>query len=91
MDREKAKNVIKKGQESNVEIELGDSKATFSRAELENIEEIEDYDDEELLERFNSLDYLIFERGQSSIRDLQLWRLMTLEIQERELEDEVKK
>ena len=62
----------------------------FSRANMDDWEEIKGIDDEELINQFKGLEYLINEAG-FSIRDLQLLDLCSLEIKRRGLEDKVVK
>lgn len=60
----------------------------FSRADMNDWEEIKGIDDEELIRRFGGLEYMIDEVG-FSIRDLQIFGLYSLEIKRRNLENKV--
>ena len=88
MNRKKAEEFLSIGQEDSI---IGTTpKGTtlvFARAGNRDIERIESMSDDELVRQFKSLDYVLFEYGQVSIYDLEVYTLMEMEIENRKLLD----
>jgi len=86
MDRKKAEEFLSIGREDRI---IGTTpKGTtlvFARADNTDIEEIENMSDDELIKQFKSLDWLLFEYGQVSISDLEIYTLMEMEMESRKL------
>ena len=88
MDRKKAEEFLSIGQEDRI---IGTTpKGTtlvFARADNADIERIEGMSDDELVRQFKSLGQVLFEYGQVSIYDLEVYTLMEMEIENRKLLD----
>ena len=83
MDRVKAKEVLQSFKRESFKV--GNSILTFSRAEEEDIDRIESLTDEELLERYKSMVWLNYIYGQTSVRDIQTITLLELELDQRNI------
>lgn len=83
MDRVKAKEVLQSFKRESFKV--GNSILTFSRAEEEDIDIIESLTDEELLERYKSMVWLNYIYGQTSVRDIQTITLLELELDQRNI------
>lgn len=81
MDRESAQKLFTAY--GRPQFKVGDTVISFSRQTEEDIEQIENYTNEEIIEHWKSLVWLNEIYGQVSINDLQRISLLELEMQER--------
>ena len=86
LDRRKAEEFLSIGREDSI---IGTTpKGTtlvFARADNADIERIEGMSDDELVRQFKSLGQVLFEYGQVSISDLEIYTLMEMEMESRKL------
>jgi len=90
LDKKKAKEFLSIGRKDRI---IGTTpKGTtlvFARADNTDIERIEGMNNDELVREFKSLGQVLFEYGQVSIYDLEVYTLMEMEIESRNLKEKM--
>jgi len=89
MDRERAKDVCNSYGHPHIKDDEGNVVATLARTDKKTVEEIEGLSDDELLRRTKGCIFMLNDVGVISISDLQREQLYYLELEEREMMDEL--
>ena len=85
MDKEIAKRILKVY--GNPSFKVGNTNITFSRQDLNAVEEIEKLTDEELISQWKSYVFINEIYGQVSLGEMQRIDLLELELDERKIDD----